>query len=243
MATTTQQRKNTRKTKRPTSTNRPFSTTARLSTPRWDTVSREDNERLLKLWQTGAVLRESQKLYVWQWFDDYCTVRLASQFRTTIQEQRQRQRRKPEVYNQQTDRILLAMEFFRAHKDRQIGWCMRAYRLRFARLETIRFLRSLGIDESTVLEVDSARNRRYTILLQIIRQEYTMRGDVNVQRVLEKYKTVHTNAIERTMKEVCIQATRLASALSIYYPVVEWFFRYTQLTTSQQHEVSCLQQK
>lgn len=220
MATATKRQQRQRKTPTKLRVTTPRSTVNRRAVPRWHTVSTEDNERLLKLWQSGATLRESQKLYVWQWFDDLCTSRIAKQLNTTISAQRAKQRQSYSSYNQQTDRILLAIEFFKAHSERSIGWCMMAYRMRFARLETIRYLRTLGINESTVLQVDSAVNRRYTLLLQIIRQEYTMRGEINVAHVLYRYRSIVTIRKPKTVEEVARQACRLANALSIYYPVV-----------------------
>jgi hypothetical protein len=195
-------------------------TVNRRSVPRWNTVKQEDNERLLKLWQSGATIRESQKLYVWQWFDDLCTRRIANQLNTTMAAQRAKRHRNYGAYNQQTDRILLAIEFFKAHSQRSIGWCMMAYRMRFPRLETIRYLSELGINESGVLQVDSAVNRRYTLLLQIVRQEYTMRGEIDVAHVLDRYRSLVPIRKPKTVEEVARQAARLANALSIYYPVV-----------------------
>lgn len=191
-----------------------------LATPRWNTVSREDNERLLKLWQSGANLRPAQRSYVWQWFDDFCLSRIASQMRTTWTQQRSHQRNSESKGTAQVDRILLAMEFFKVHKDRQIGWCIRAYRMRFARLETIRYLRSIGINESSVLQADSAINRRYTLLLQIVRQDYTMRGAIDVKHVLDRYRSIVTISKLGTIEAVVLQTIRLANALSVYYPVV-----------------------
>jgi hypothetical protein len=210
-STTTRQKGRTTRHRRATSAYRKLAAV----TPKYSEVGREPTEHLLNLWRADVPLRESQRQFIWCWFDDMCLSVFARKFGKSIPQARSEVENVLVKNEAHLDRILLCMQFFQNNKHRGIGWCITAYRVRFHLFEAKRYMESLGVDLEQ--KVQGARNLTFAQLLRLVRINYTELGEVPPYELLNLYIN-DVGYVGQVKKErVREQCQELCQALAIRY--------------------------